>query len=459
MTRSAARSASRHHQALSRRRRARRRHVRRRAGHVPRDLRRERRGQEHARQDARRHSRARRRRDLCSTARACRFASPRDALAAGVAMVHQELAFCDNITVAENLCLGRFPSRVASSIASELRSATRASCSRRSAPTIDPDARCRVTERRRAAAGADRRGCRQRRAASSSSTNRRAARRARGRAAVRTDRAARRRAASRCSTSRTAWPRSSGSATAITVLRDGRHVVDDRPIASSTRRQLVQRMIGRRLEQYFPAHIARRSRGEEVLRVEQALASGPVPGYLIHAARRRSGRPGRAGRRGPLGNRAGASSASIAARDGHDRGRGARPWRSARRATRWRCGIGLVPEDRKRQGLVLSMRSRENITLPTLASSRAGGWIARDDERAVALEYAGRLQLRERALEAGAGDAFGRQSAEGRAGEVARRRQHDPHPRRADARRRRRREGGAACLDRPDWRAPVRRSC
>src|SRR5918993_5978553 len=40
-----------------------------------------------------------------------RFASPRDALAAGVGMVHQELAFCDNLSVAENLCLGTLPSR------------------------------------------------------------------------------------------------------------------------------------------------------------------------------------------------------------------------------------------------------------------------------------------------------------------------------------------------------------
>ena len=39
------------------------------------------------------------------------FASPRDALAAGVGMVHQELAFCDNLSVAENLCLGSLPSR------------------------------------------------------------------------------------------------------------------------------------------------------------------------------------------------------------------------------------------------------------------------------------------------------------------------------------------------------------
>src|SRR5690349_23467917 len=30
----------------------------------------------------------------------------------GIAMVHQELAFCPNLTVAENLCLGDLPGRV-----------------------------------------------------------------------------------------------------------------------------------------------------------------------------------------------------------------------------------------------------------------------------------------------------------------------------------------------------------
>src|SRR5712691_6364930 len=40
-----------------------------------------------------------------------RFASPRDALHAGVGMVYQELAFCANLSVAENLNLGALPSR------------------------------------------------------------------------------------------------------------------------------------------------------------------------------------------------------------------------------------------------------------------------------------------------------------------------------------------------------------
>src|SRR6188768_1996989 len=43
--------------------------------------------------------------------REVRFSGPRDALAAGVGMVHQELAFCENLSVAENLCLGALPRR------------------------------------------------------------------------------------------------------------------------------------------------------------------------------------------------------------------------------------------------------------------------------------------------------------------------------------------------------------
>jgi ABC-type sugar transport system ATPase subunit len=42
---------------------------------------------------------------------AVRFDGPRHALRAGIGMVHQELAFCDNLSVAENLCLGALPRR------------------------------------------------------------------------------------------------------------------------------------------------------------------------------------------------------------------------------------------------------------------------------------------------------------------------------------------------------------
>ena len=40
-----------------------------------------------------------------------RFTSPRDAALAGVAIVHQELIFCPNLSIAENLCLHDLPKR------------------------------------------------------------------------------------------------------------------------------------------------------------------------------------------------------------------------------------------------------------------------------------------------------------------------------------------------------------
>src|SRR5256885_9468234 len=40
-----------------------------------------------------------------------RFGSPTEAMASGVAMVHQELSFCENLSVAENLSLGSLPNK------------------------------------------------------------------------------------------------------------------------------------------------------------------------------------------------------------------------------------------------------------------------------------------------------------------------------------------------------------
>ena len=41
-----------------------------------------------------------------------KFTSPADALRAGVGMVHQELAFCPDLSVAENLVMGQYPRRL-----------------------------------------------------------------------------------------------------------------------------------------------------------------------------------------------------------------------------------------------------------------------------------------------------------------------------------------------------------
>lgn len=63
-------------------------------------------------------------------------------------------------------------------------------------------------------------------------------------------------------------------------------------------------------------------------------------------------------------------------------------------------GIGLVPEDRKRHGLVLSMNARENISLPILERLARLGWIQSAQERALAQEYFERLCVRASGLDA-----------------------------------------------------------
>ena len=66
--------------------------------------------------------------------------------------------------------------------------------------------------------------------------------------------------------------------------------------------------------------------------------------------------------------------------------------RSARDAMTHR--IGFVPEDRKKQGLVLSMRTRENATLPTLDRLARLGFVDRPAERATVSTYFDRLRVR-----------------------------------------------------------------
>jgi ABC-type sugar transport system ATPase subunit len=58
-----------------------------------------------------------------------------------------------------------------------------------------------------------------------------------------------------------------------------------------------------------------------------------------------------------------------------------------------RAGLGFVPEDRKRQGLVLPLRAIENLTLPSLPALARFGWIRAGSERALAADAFSRLKV------------------------------------------------------------------
>jgi ABC-type sugar transport system ATPase subunit len=63
------------------------------------------------------------------------------------------------------------------------------------------------------------------------------------------------------------------------------------------------------------------------------------------------------------------------------------------------AGIGLLPEDRKRLGLVLSMNCRENTSLATLPSLTRLGFVRRGAERTLAQKYADRLRVKAPSIE------------------------------------------------------------
>jgi ABC-type sugar transport system ATPase subunit len=316
------------------------------------------------------------------------FGNPRDALAAGVAMVHQELAFCENLTVADNLCLGRLPRRWGFVDHDVLRRRARTLLAEVGAD-IDP-------ARPMASLGVAEQQLVQIAAAvgegakvivfdepTSSLGEEETLRlfalidglKARGVTMLYVSHR---------------MPEIYRLCDDITVLRDGRHVAT-RPATEMDESALVQLMIGREVEQYFPAHAAT-ARGEERLRVERLASPGRFAdvSFTLHAGEV-------LGLAGLVGAGRSEVAQAIFGLDPVSSGavfvRG-RPVtiRSARDAMAHR--IGFVPEDRKKQGLVLSMRTRENATLPTLDRLARLGFVDGPAERATVGTYFDRLRVR-----------------------------------------------------------------
>jgi ABC-type sugar transport system ATPase subunit len=318
-----------------------------------------------------------------------RFASPRDALAAGVAMVHQELAFCENLTVGDNLCLGRLPRRFGFVDRAELRRRATALLAAVGATAIDPDrtmSSLSVAEQQlvqiAAAVGEGARVIIFDEPTSSLGEEETL------RLYALIDDLKRRGVTMLYVSHR--MPEIYRLCDHITVLRDGRHV-GTTPTAELDEAALVQLMIGRPVEQYFPAHVGA-ARGEERLRVERLSRAGRFQdvSFTLHAGEV-------LGLAGLVGAGRSEVAQAIFGLDADATGtvmvRGQRAEiRSAQDAMRHR--IGFVPEDRKKQGLVLSMVTRENATLPTLGRLSRLGWIDRDAERSTVSTYFERLRVR-----------------------------------------------------------------
>jgi ABC-type sugar transport system ATPase subunit len=316
------------------------------------------------------------------------FGGPEPALAAGVAIVHQELAFCENLSVAENLCLGALPRTGPFLSRVEMRRRAAVMLSAIGA-TIDVDREVNELstgqQQMLQIAAAVGRGARiiVFDEPTSSLSQHEAHRlyeligRLRETGVTMIYVSHRMEEIFRlCDT--------------ITVLRDGRHVTT-RPAAELDEAALVESMIGRPLAEYFPGHLQAEP-GGELLRVEGLSSPGRFHDVSFTL---------RAGEVLGLAGLVGAGRSEVAhALFGLDAGVTGRVWSSgvagaARTpADAMRTGIGLVPEDRKRQGLVLDMSGLANATLPTLPALSRLTFIRHRAERALAWSFFDRLRVR-----------------------------------------------------------------
>lgn len=320
--------------------------------------------------------------------RVVRFNSPLDAVRAGIGIVHQELCFCPNLTVAENLCLGALPSVLGFVSRREMRSRAEAMLAEIGAE-IDVDTPIAALSTGQVQmvqiAGAVGTGAsiivmdEPTSSLASAEAERlfRLIGRLKQRGATilyvshRLEEIAR-----LCDTA--------------TVLRDGRHI-ETAPLSEMPTERIVRLMIGRAIEDYFPAHLEAQP-DREMLRVEALSSPGKFQDINFSV---------RAGEVVGLAGLVGAGRSEIAhALFGLDpqatgkiyiRGK-LTTIRSPREAMA--LGIGFLPEDRKTQGLVLSMGGRPNLSLPILDRLSRWGFVRLGPERALTSKYFERLRVR-----------------------------------------------------------------
>ncbi len=323
-----------------------------------------------------------------------RFNGPPDALAAGIGIVHQELAFCENMTVAENLCLESLPSR--GPFLSKIKMNERA---RQLLTAIDshvdvtrPVGELTISQQQMvqisAAVGRGARVIIFDEPTSSLSQHE----------AERLFALIKRLQAQGVTSIYVSHriPEIFQLCDTITVLRDGK-LAGTRAAKDLDEDSLVELMIGRRLEEYFPAHL-KSEPGKELLRVENL--SSPRKFKNISFTLREGEVIGFAGL-------VGAGRAEVAeALFGLDPNATGDVYVDGKKyslgtpATAVQKGLGLVPEDRKRHGLVLSMSCRANLTLPILERFARLSWVRRRDEQAVVEKYFDRLRVRARGMDA-----------------------------------------------------------
>lgn len=338
-----------------------------------------------------------------------RLRSPADAQSAGVALVHQELAGCDQLSVAENLCLGRWPTRglLLDRRAQRARARELLSLIGAELDVDQPLGQLSVAQEQlvqiAAAVGTGARLLLLDEPTSALSGAEAQALfelmgrlRARGTTLVYVSHR---------------LPEVLALCDAMTVLRDGQ-VVGTLAREDADEPTLVRMMLGRELQSVDAAAARARADGVESAAAPPAELAGAAP-LAVHAGQGRGATPALTppalsvrgltspaglhgvdlqlhpgevlGLAGLVGSGRSELLAALFGLDPHARGDvsvGDTPLRLGDPRRAIAAGLGLVPEDRKRQGLVLGMDALANQSLAHLHEARSGLLLDRSVERA-----------------------------------------------------------------------------
>ncbi len=175
----------------------------------------------------------------------------------------------------------------------------------------------------------------------------------------------------------------------VTVLRDGKKV-NTSPLSQTGLSELVRLMADREVGDHFPKQVTRR--GGELLRVEGLGRRGSLSriSFSLHAGEV-------LGVAGLMGSGRTALARCLFGADPFDEGEirvKGRPVRISSPAAAIALGMGFLTEDRQREGLVMPLSVRENISLPSVGRLTRFGVLQRERESRLVGGFVEQLRIR-----------------------------------------------------------------
>jgi len=180
----------------------------------------------------------------------------------------------------------------------------------------------------------------------------------------------------------------------VTVMRDGQFVSSD-PVSDMSVDQLVRRMVGREISALFPKNEA--EVGDTVLEVSELTRTGVFANVTFEV---------RAGEIVALAGLVGAGRSEIVRAafgvDHYDSGEvriSGMPLPKGDPGAAMAAGIALVPEDRRQQGLVMELSITRNATVTRRHELSKWGLLTAGRERIAAREWVDRLKVKTRSID------------------------------------------------------------